>query len=487
MHTPVLDALAGSGTNLHGYFTNSPVCVPSRCTLFTGRYPHSHKVRENYTLLEAGREFHLFRILKQAKYKLGYVGKNHLLDEAEKQNFDCFSLAGSHELSSPDEQVLDRAYNEHLQQHGLKEGQSDAAWRAGFTHTQADTSTRSYQTAESAIDFLNSQAGSAQPFALCVSFEDPHVPHIARAADAVKYPLDEIELYPDEGDIGLSSKARRWLIKKAAQKASEASTQDKKRYIATYRAMISWIDTQIGRVLDTLESLQLRENTLIVFTSDHGDFNFEHGLAKKDLILADSLLHVPCIFSQHNQIVPQTRPEDCLVEEVDILPTILDLLGVKIPFGIQGVSFASVLKGTTKNHKEAVYAEISPPYLRCGYSDFPSFEKDHEKNGKTPFNIPGDFCKSIRTRDWRYVWYATGEEELYNHQSDPNEHCNLAKLHPYASIKQKLKLRLLEWNALTEDPLDTNLGRELQKQYTDWVPVSFQDGFQGQPSWKPKV
>jgi arylsulfatase A-like enzyme len=484
MKTPVLDALARSGANLHGYFANTPVCVPSRCTLFTGRYPHSHGARENYSLLEAGRELHLFRILKQAGYRIGYCGKNHLVDDLEKPNFDWFDERGS-DLPAPEEKtLLDSYWNWRKNESGVLPGSSAAAWRAGWVHNLPPETTRTYQTAQAGIEFLQQQT-PGQPFALCISFEDPHVPHIAMQEYFDKYPLDQIELEPDGGDAELAEKAKRWLIKKGAQVADDATEADKKRYIAIYRAMISWIDTQVGRVLTTLEAQGLRDNTIIVFTADHGDFNFEHGLAKKDLVLVDSLLHIPCIFSwPQGGIQPTVIPEETLTEMVDVLPTLLDLAGVKIPPGVQGTSFAPLLRGETTAHKDAVFAEVCPPYLYCKYDSFEQYATENGGRGRTSFNVPGDFTKSIREAHWRYIWYGTGEEELYDHRNDPYEQKNLADDPAYAAEKIRLKLRLLEWHALSEDPLDVNIRRDLQEKYNNWTPLSIQPGKHEQPGWK---
>lgn len=482
MKVPHMDALARSGANVQGYFTNTPVCVPSRCTLFTGRYPHSHRIRENYNLLEAGREIHLFRILKQAGYKIGYTGKNHLVDDQEIPNFDFFD-----DEQTPEEKVLMERYYEWRKEPGNVPPGNSEVWRTGLVHEDPPQASRTWRTVERGMEFLDQQTANA-PFALCVSFEDPHVPHFAFKEYFEKYPLDEIDLLPFGGEEELAAKAKRWAIKYGAFNAQAATDEQKKRYVAIYRAMISWIDTQLGRLLAKLEEKGLRDNTLIVFTADHGDFNFEHGLAKKDLVLVDSILHVPCLFSwPQGGISPVVIPQDTLVEMVDVLPTILDLLRVETPIGVQGTSFAPLLRGETRQHKDAVYAEICPPYLFCKYNNFEEFAAAHGGRGKTPFNVPGDFTKSIRENDWRYIWYSSGEEELYDHRNDPNELVNLAKDSCFAAEKMRLKLRLLEWNALTEDPLDPNLLRDLQSQYSNWTPLSIQPGKHEQPGWKETV
>lgn len=445
IETPVLDELARSGANLQHYFVNSPVCVPSRCTLFTGRYPHSHRIRENYNFLEAGREIHLFRVLKQAGYQIGYCGKNHLLDQQEFENFDFTGYMDGDPVG-PQEQRLQEQYKDRCEELGVPFGKHKI-WKTGLVHDEPQEATHAWRTSQAGQEFLKQQDGT-DPFAQCVSFKDPHVPHMAMREYFDRIDQEKIDLYPAETDDELACKARRWAIKRAAFHAEEATDEDIRYYIAVYYAMIGWVDTQIGELLQVLRDRELHQNTIIVFTTDHGDFNFEHGLPKKDLVLVDSLLHVPFIISWPGQVESDVVEND-FTEEVDVMPTLLELMQVDVPIGVQGTSFAPLLRGETTWHKDAVFAEICPPYLYNKYPDYKTFAEDHGGRDNTPFNVPGDFCKSIRERDFRYIWYGTGEEELYDHRNDPHELKNLAADPAFAKEKARLKMRLLEWNALT--------------------------------------
>lgn len=228
MKTPHLDALAAGGPNLAEFYSTCPVCVPSRCTLFTGRYPHSHGIRENYNLLEAGREIHLFRLLKDAGYTIGHSGKNHYLDDQETANFDFFDDA----KTAPELDLASRHAS------WLSEIGETAIWRSGMVHDGPPEATRTWRTAERALGFLDHQSATA-PFALCVSFDDPHVPHLALRDYFERYPLDEIEPPPFEGEDALAEKAARWAVKFGAMGTRTATPEQKKRYIAIYRAMIS--------------------------------------------------------------------------------------------------------------------------------------------------------------------------------------------------------------------------------------------------------
>jgi len=462
IQTPNLDRLAASGANVQNYHTNCPVCVPSRCTLFTGRYPHSHRVRENHNFLEDGREIHLFRVLKQAGYALGYVGKNHLLEPGEFANFDFVDQQDEFK-SEPEQKRLAAHYESRRRE--LSEAGHPELWRAGQFHDLPEECTRTHRTAQGALRFLADRPED-KPFCLCVSFSDPHVPHLAPRRLEPLYPLEDMELYPRrEGE--LAERARRFHVKWRAQKADMASEADMRRYMAIYYAMVTYVDEMVGHILDRLREQGLEENTLVVFTSDHGDFCFEHGMYKKDLVLVESILHVPLLLSWSGHIAPQ-KLSDTLVEEVDVMPTILELMGIDSPFGVQGTSLAPCLRGEATAHKDAVFAEICPPWLYSQFPDYESFETHHGGRAATPMNVPGDFTKAIREEQWRYIWYGTGEEELYDLSRDPHELRNVAAEPSYANERARLKLRLLEWLALSEDPLDPLSIGQLQAEYGNW-------------------
>jgi len=471
IRTPNLDGLAASAVNVRDYFTQCPVCVPSRCTLFTGRYPHSHRVRENHTRLEADRDIHLFRALKQAGYSLGYVGKNHLLENEEFDRFDYADVWGAnHESTGEQEDACNafaRGRGALMRERGV--------WAGATFHDFPFEATRPHIKASSAIRFLEERPKD-RPFCLTVSFSDPHAPHIAPRKYEQVYPLAAMKLHPTrEGE--LAEKARRFQVKVRASGADRATEEDRRRFMAVYFSMISWVDENVGRILSKLGELGLERDTIVVFTSDHGEFCFEHGMCKKDLVLLDSLLRVPLLISWPGRLAPR-EIAGTFVEEVDVMPTLLDLAGQPVPNGVQGRSFLPLLEGETDSHKDTVYAEICPPSLHNPYGTYEEFraawEEHHETPGHqlcwtAPFNVPGDFTKMIRTRDHKYIWYWDGQQELYDLRADPNEWFNLADDPAHEGVRNDLKMRLLEWLALSEDPLDLKAIRELQQEYSAWL------------------
>ncbi|MBI5724369.1 MAG: sulfatase-like hydrolase/transferase [Planctomycetes bacterium] len=465
--TPNLDRLAAGGADFRQFFTQAPVCAPSRCNLFTGRYGHSHGVRENNARLDR-HEVHLFKALKQAGYHLGYIEKNHLLEKEEFDNFDLADLEETRKAEGERAAFVQFSKQQHAKLRQI------GAWASATFHDFDPKVTSPYLSRQNAVSFIQ-DAPKDRPFCLAVSFSDPHAPHVALRKYDARYPLDKIRLPEYPPDV-LAGKAPRLKIKQEAQGSLKASDADKRRYLAVYFSMLSWLDENIGEILSALDASGRRKDTIVVFTTDHGDFGFDYGMCKKDLVLLDCLLHVPLILAWDGYIAPKIV-DGTMAEQVDVMPTLLDLCGVEMPFGCQGRSLAPLLRGETERHKDTIYAEICPPDYRNPYKSHDEFIADWNRNHETPghplrwtanYNVPGDFVKAIRTPEWKYVWYADGFEELYDLRNDPNEWVNLAGQAEYRATRELLKMRLLEWHALSEDPLDQMWHNRHLAKYDRW-------------------
>lgn len=463
--TPHLDALAHRSADLSSFFTQSPVCVPSRCNLFTGRYPHSHRVRQNHSRLGHD-ETHLFKVLKQSGYHLGYIEKNHLLDREEFSNVDYVDL----EDDRPHDGARSAFWD--FRKKRLSRLTEVGAFASAAFHDFPESVTDTGITKDSALRFLGS-APKEKPYCLTVSFSDPHVPHLALRRFESMYPLDSIIL-PDASDT-LDGKHKRFRMKCEAEQALSATEEDKRRYLAVYYAMISYIDECIGEMLAAIDRRGDRENTMIVFTSDHGDFAVHHSLFKKDLVLLDDLLHVNCLISYPD--VVRTGAVSGLCEQIDVMPTLLDLAGIEIPFGCQGISMKDMITGKTTHHKDAVYAEICRPYDKNMFSTYAEYrselehakqDKHHPLHGRSAFNIPGDYSKMIRTDIYKYIWYHDGYEELYNVRSDPHETINLADSSQQRMRCSEMRMSLFEWCVRSEDPLEPRDMKANRIRYQSW-------------------
>jgi len=472
--TPNLDELREQALTMEEFYSNTPVCVPSRCCIATGRYPHSTRVRENHTVLEANREIHIFRAMKQAGYSIGYSGKNHLLEKEEFENFD-YAVFEENRNETDQEKALHAFMRERSKEVG------GYGYKCASYHEFGIESTSAHSFTSKMIEYIEKHIeNESRPFFNFLSIVEPHYPHVVPKEIWDMYEGVEFKV-PEVMDGDIEKKASRFVVKQRAQHADAATYEDKQNYLRAYYSFVTLFDMQVGRIVDALKEKGLFDNTLLMVTSDHGEFAFNHNMYKKDLVLQEDLLHIPMIVS-----LPKTVCGDKtqlpvringLAEQVDIMPTILDVCGIELPFGIQGKSMLPVLMGNLQQgtyHKEAVFSEINPPWLRNPFATYEDHLKYWEEKGvdkkSAPFNVPGDYCKSIRTNEYRYVWYGTGEEELYDLEEDPNC-CNNVLAEEglrYAEIARELKIRLLEWNALTEDPIDPVLLARLQEKYCCW-------------------
>ena len=462
VRTPVLDRLAGDGCDLLGHFAQAPVCVPSRTSLFTGRYPHAHRVLENDARL-AAHEVHLFKALKQHGYHLTYTGKNHLLPHHEAlANFDGFDDPLEDPAATPER----RAYRD-LERASLARLQDIGSYASGEYHDFPDEVTTTGRIARQVMAQLET-APPDRPWCVVGSFGDPHVPHLAPRRFEPLYPLENLPL-PAWDETQLATKPKRVRIKRSAQNAAAATEADQRRYLGIYGAMCSYVDEQIGLILDRLRARPDADRTVVVFVSDHGDFAWNQGLCKKDLLLYDDLLHVPAILHWPGRIKPR-RVADTLTEHIDVVPTLLDLAGIEVPFGCQGRSFAPLLRGETAVHRDEVHAEVCYPWMRLGFDtmeDLAAARAAARWHGPT-YNVPGDYTKAVRTREWKYVWFGDGFEELYDLRADPGESTNLAGDTRHAATLGEMRLRLLQWFAQSADPRSPLTEREQLRQFDRW-------------------
>ena len=471
MHTPNMDNLASEGVHLRQMFAQSPVCVPSRVNFITSRYPHSHGTRENNAMVGPG-EPHMFRVLRSAGYHVALVGKNHMFYKEDLAKLD-FAFTEPLNLVSGSAEA--EAFGKHLK--GCHQRMREmGCWAGAAFHDFPDELTSTHRIASAAIEHLRNVDRSA-PFLLWVSFPDPHAPHTAPSRFAKFYPPDQIPLPEEalaaEAEAEVRFKASRQAIKRKIQGMVGASEEDVRRYISVYSAMISFVDENLGRIIGELEKLDLAENTMVIYTADHGDFRGDHGMVKKDLLLYDCLLNIPCIMRYPGRLSPR-RFHHALAQQIDLYPTLLDYADVELPRGLQGQSLRPLLEGEEDSFREEVFAEICPPGFRNPFRTPEEFMAEwqrareiegHPLRWTASFNVPGDFVKMIRTSRRKYIWYASGENEFYDLERDPGEKINLAESPEYQADMESLRQRLYEWHLLSEDPLDSSDARRFEKEY----------------------
>jgi arylsulfatase A-like enzyme len=446
--TPNLDRLAESGQVFDHAYASCPLCVPSRVSLMTGRYAHVTGSRTN-AFLKDPREACLLWALQDCGYATGLSGKNHCFTEEELSRFDFLWQAGHlGPVDPPDETA--REAKAWVQSSGV--GQQ--AWGAATNPYPAE-SLGTALTTDNAIRFVDEHRHD--PFCLWYSIADPHTPLQTAEPYARMYDPDAVDLPPiAEGEIATKPPAQQIDFKALA---GEGVTEPiMRRAIAMYYGMNSYIDAQVGRFMDHLEALDLRNDTIIVYLSDHGDYMGEHRMIRKSKALYDCLCRIPLIVSWPGSLPGGGRRHDAFVVIEDLLPTLFDLAGVGIPAGVQGMSFAPLLRGEEYPARDCVFGEIGiegTPYPVEACTVFPEgpLTKDF-----TPRNKLGGKgrIRSVRTREWKLVHYP-GQPygELYHLPDDPWELCNRYGEPALAEITNRLRARLLDWCIETDEVLPT--------------------------------
>lgn len=260
------------------------------------------------------------------------------------------------------------------------------------------------QAATRAIEIMRQQKD--RPFFLAVGLVRPHVPLVAPTAYHDAYPVEEMRLplraSDDWDDIPQSGRS-----KNSASSGLAHSQAKQQAVLRAYYASVTFMDAQVGRMLDALEALQLRDRTIVVFCSDHGFHLGEHDFWQK-MSLHEESVRIPLIISTPGGAPGRT---EALVEQIDLYPTLVELAGLTLPKHLQGRSAAPLFADPSREHRDAIYC------LRG---------KDH----------------LIRTATHAYLRYADGAEELYDMSADPQQFTNLTNVSAHAQVREHLQARL---------------------------------------------
>ena len=450
--TPSLRSLAETGVLFENAYTPHPLCVPARVSLWTSQYPHTTGARRNETHMPPHRS-HAFDIWKKSGYHTGLIGKNHCFTrDSDLEMFDTFceishrGLVGDGKTRGMDWVRPIDAINA---AHAMRR---DMPWQTPqLSCAVTDFPLEDYSTGLIAAQteaFIENHR--EDPFCLWVSFPDPHEPFEAprRYYDAL--PEDEIVLPPwDAGS--LSAAPRRNRILHSMLGVPEDDIALLKRTVAVHYAMIRFIDDGVGRIIAALERTGLRENTIIVFCSDHGDFAGEHRMTVKGGVFYDCLTRVPLILS-YPAVISPTQPNPSLVSLLDIVPTILALQGIDTPDGMQGRELPYAPGMEVRDSVVSEYGAGGHPFREedltlapkpYGYKTVIQSLRWREAEGRR---------KMIRSGSWKYVHDPMGDlDELYHLEHDPWELRNLAADPDHAQTVGMMKEKLLAWSIETED------------------------------------
>lgn len=416
--TPHIDSLAARGLRFERAYCQFPVCGPSRAALMSGMYAQAvgvtgngrarrftevlgerpsmpeHFRRHGYYTARVSKIYHM-RV--PGDITAGVDGPDHAPSWDERFNCQApewMTKGGTTHLTN---EKLNRDPNKH---YGLGFGTAFYVVRDPSDGTaQADV-----KAATKAIELLEEHGD--KPFFLAVGLVRPHVPLVATAPFFKPYPFERMQLPPRvDGDWDDIPRAGISKNSKAIGLGGRLSRQ--RQVLSAYYACVSFMDAQVGRILDALDRLGLRENTVVVFTSDHGYHLGEHDFWQK-MSLHEESTRIPLIISRPGDAASVTHS---LAQQIDIYPTLSELCGLSIPEHVQGKTLAGLFDDPQQTVHEEVYC------LRG---------KDH----------------LIRTLRWAYLAYANGDRELYDMGSDPRQFTNVAEDPQHADVVQQMQQRL---------------------------------------------
>lgn len=435
LRSPNIDRLVSSGVSFERAYCQSPICTPSRASFLTGMYPSSVHGCGNGNAYWAEAAPLVTALLADAGYDCALAGKLHLAGaegriEPRPQHDGYRVFHWSHGPHANWETGHD--YADWLQQQGRDLAEM-------LEHPQ-DTPLELHQTSwctDRAIDFIEADH-DGKPWLMSVNIFDPHAPFDPPQAYMDRF---DIEAMPGpkfrESDLAAQAKLREIDFQTRARRPEDF---DAKRIQAAYYAMIELIDDNVGRMLAALEGSGQLENTVVIFTSDHGEMLGDHGLLLKGCRFYEGLVRVPLIMSWPGQFL-QNEQRQALVELTDIAPTLLELAGIPIPTRMQGISLGKLLR-------DAAAADHHRDTVRCEYYC--------ALNPAVREGINGAYATMIRDERYKLVVYHGHRfGELFDLATDPDEFDNLWD--DPASFETKLNLMQLSFDALA---LATDTGPE---------------------------
>lgn len=437
-HTPQLDRLAKEGVKFSRAYCQYPLCGPSRASLMSGLYPETNGILNNSDVLGSYRKAN--PALADHPSMAGFL-REHGYYTARVSKIYHMGVPGGIELGEPggdDPDSWDYAYNI-LAPETLSQGELELLspinhhYGGNFSRMiladELEGTQTDYLAASQAIAILENRAGQApekgtnkqklkkdSPFFLAVGFVRPHVPLIAPENCYVPYKEDDIILPP----VIVGENVPEEALLRNNEKVWGMNELQKRRTISSYMASVRFMDQQVGRLLDALERLQLREETIVIFLSDHGYNLGEHNCWSK-VSLWEGSVRAPLIISVPGKEYQKNHGTTCdvITELIDLYPTITELCGYsgEIPGILQGKSLAGCITGDKLTIPDAYAYTIS-----------------RTENA------------SIRTENYRYTrWGADikeGNEELYDHANDPEENINLAGNPKYNEVISKMREKL---------------------------------------------
>lgn len=440
VHTPNIDRLVREGVAFTKAYVQSPICTPSRASFLTGYYPERVRATKNGAAYWADAKPLITATLSDSGYDGGMAGKLHLsTSQGNKPEIrpDNDGYRVFHFLHAPHQGGSSNAYLQWYRDRGIDI--MDMRQELGYVPTEYHETP---WLTDRAIDFITERR--ERPWLFSLNLYDPHNPFDPPPEYLERYNIDELP-GPRFRESDLVEKAVFSDIMFQGSTPWKFEDHTNKRRQAEYWAQIDLIDENIGRLLDVLEESGQLDNTLIIFTSDHGDMVGDHGLTSKGARFYEGLVRVPLIFWYPSKFEQNLR-SDALVELTDIVPTLLELTGLEVPDDMHGKSLLSILTGqkSPDHHKD---------FVRSSFYD--TLEHRPEKGQPEPA-----FVTMFRDKRFKLVTYhGHPKGELFDLENDPEEFNNLWDDPEYQDVRFKLMRKSFDQTVRSIDIGPERIGR----------------------------
>jgi arylsulfatase A-like enzyme len=266
------------------------------------------------------------------------------------------------------------------------------------------------------------------------------------------FPPERINLPPwREGEFGDGAAPERNRVLYEMIGMEEDALEDIHGVMAAYYGMVRFVDDGLGQILDALERLGLRERTVVVFCSDHGDFVGEHRMVAKGGVFYDCMVRVPLVVSWPGQVATG-RVDESMVNLIDVAPTLLQLQGLETPRSMQGEALPTVTDAKARDATFSEYGAGGPPFRMADLEKMPKPYGRRAMGASLQWREAEGRRKMVRTREWKYVHDPMGDkDELYDLVNDPWELTNVADEPSNREVVHEMQLRLADWSVQTED------------------------------------
>ena len=447
IETPALNALAAESFVFERAYVSQPVCSPARATMLTGRWPHSAGVPSCNVPLDAS--VPTFAELLPDNYRTAFMGKWHLGDEIFPQHgFETWvgtEDSYRHSYSRPERLEVLSPYHHFLVEKGFapdRENQGQRIFSRHFEASLDEEFTKAAYLGDQAAAYIR-QSGD-DPFALCVSYLEPHPPHTGPLDDYYdpqRLPLGPGFMRRPPGDAPLIVRLMAAFYMASENYGLDLQTESGWRALmARYWGNVSLVDRSVAKIFKALEESGKADDTIVVFTSDHGEQMGDHGILGKTLMYEESV-RVPLLI-RAPMLGRRARRIGGNFSHIDLVPTLLALMGLEAAGGMQGRNRLPLLRGEESLDQSDVFVEWNGA---DGHPPASIGEAEPNRSMVHPLRT------IISAERWKLNLYGAGQGELYDLNADPHELENLYHRPGQRGRIRELAARIQEWQERSGD------------------------------------